>query len=347
MLKEIPKNDQKLLKEIVSLVHDSKKEVARTVNSTITLLYWQIGHKINTNILKNNRADYGQQIVATLSRELTNNFGRGFGKSNLRKMMDFASKFSDLQIVHTLSGQLTWSHLVLMITIEDDLERDFYIAMCKNENWSVRVLSDKIDSNLFYRTAISKKPEKLIKQELKDLKDNKKLTPDLVFKSPYFLEFLNLKDSYSEKSLEDAVLKEIENFILELGVGFTFIERQKRMIIDGEDFYLDLLFFHRKLKRLVVIDLKIGKFKAAYKGQMELYLNWLDQNERQKGEESPIGLILCSQGNKEQIKLMQLNDSNVRVAEYFTELPDKKILEDKLHQAIKTNKEIIENRVKA
>src|SRR5665647_3174818 len=197
---------------------------------------------------------------------------------------------------------------------------------------------------LFERTALSKKPDDLIKEELKALKETDKLTPDLVFKDPYFLDFTGLKDTYSEKTLEDAILREIEQFILELGSGFTFVERQKRMIIDGEDFKLDLLFYHRKLKRLIAIDLKLGKFKAAYKGQMELYLRWLQKNEMQQGEETPLGLILCAAGNDEQVELLQLHKAGIKVAEYMTELPSKKLLQQKLHKAVALSKKRMEQR---
>jgi predicted nuclease of restriction endonuclease-like (RecB) superfamily len=226
------------------------------------------------------------------------------------------------------------------------LERDFYAQMCKIEGWNVKTLRQKIDSMLFERTAISKKPDDLIKQELQSLRETNQLTPDLVFKDPYFLDFVGLKDTYSEKSLEDAILREIELFILELGSGFSFVERQKRMIIDGEDFHLDLLFFHRKLRRLVVIDLKLGKFKADYKGQMELYLRWLEKNDMQLGEETPIGLILCAEGNNEQIELLQLEKAGIKVAEYFTELPDPQLLKQKLHNTIEQNKKRFEELAK-
>ena len=213
--------------------------------------------------------------------------------------------------------------------------------MCRIENWSVRTLREKIDGMLYERTAISKKPEKLIEKELKELREEDKLTPDLVFRDPYFLDFLGLKDTYSERNLEDAILRELEHFILELGQGFTFVERQKRMNIDGEDFRLDLLFYHRKLKRLVAIELKLGKFKAEYKSKMELYLRWLEKYEMQKGENTPIGLVLCAEGNKEQIELLQLNKAGIKVAEYLTELPSKKLLEQKLHQAIEISKNVL------
>ncbi len=198
---------------------------------------------------------------------------------------------------------------------------------------------------LFERTAISKKPEDLAKLELQQLKDEDKLSPDLVFRDPYILDFLNLKDIYQEKDLEKAILKELEQFILELGKGFTFVERQKRMIIDNEDFYLDLLFFHRKLKRLVAIELKLGQFKAAYKGQVELYLRWLEKNDMEEGEEKPIGLILCAEGNNEQIELLQLDKANIKVAEYITKYLPKNLLKQKLHQFLDSSQKQIENRI--
>lgn len=151
-----------------------------------------------------------------------------------------------------------------------------------------------------------------------------------------------MKDTYSERNLEDAILHELEKFILELGQGFTFVERQKRMIIDGEDFNLDLLFYHRKLKRLIAIDLKLGKFKASYKGQMELYLRWLEKNEMQQGEETPLGLILCAAGNNEQVELLQLHEAGIKVAEFMTELPSKKLLQQKLHKAVAFSKKRLE-----
>jgi len=211
------------------------------------------------------------------------------------------------------------------------------------ENWNVKTLREKIDSMLFERTAISRKPDELIKQELKALREENTFTPDLIFRDPYFLDFLGLKDTYNEKNLEDAILRELERFILELGQGFSFIERQKRMIIDGEDFKLDLLFYHRKLKRLIAIELKLGKFKAGYKGQMELYLRWLEKYEMQDGENAPIGLILCAEGNSEQVELLQLDKAGIKVSEYLTELPSKNLLKQKLHDALEISKKRLEN----
>jgi predicted nuclease of restriction endonuclease-like (RecB) superfamily len=295
-------------------------------------------------LLQNKRAEYGKQIVASLARQLTESYGNGFSEKNIRRMIQFSEVFPDEQIVASAMRQLSWTHFTLLLPLKNPLQREFYTEMCRVEKWSVKTLRNKIDDMLYERTAISKKPKQLIKQELKQLRQDDTLTPDLVFRDPYILDFLGLKNTFSEKNLEDAILRELENFILELGQGFTFVERQKRMVIDGEDFKLDLLFYHRKLKRLIAIDLKLGKFKASYKSQMELYLRWLEKNEMEAGEEMPIGLILCAEGNKEQIELLQLHKSGIKIAEYLTELPSKKLLQRKLHQAVAISKKQIENK---
>jgi predicted nuclease of restriction endonuclease-like (RecB) superfamily len=332
----------KLFNDISSLISDSKNFVATAINSTLTILYWKIGKRIKEDILKSKRAKYGEEIISTLSKNLQEVYGRGWSKQQLWNCLYTVETFPDLQIVSTLSGELSWSHLKELIYVKDELRREFYLQMCRLEQWSVRQLRERMNSMLYERTAISRKPDKLIMRELKELKEKDKLSPDLVFRDPYILNFLGLKDAYSEKNLEDAILRELERFILELGQGFSFIERQKRMIIDNEDFTLDLLFFHRKLKRMIAIDLKLGKFKAAYKGQMELYLRYLEKYELQPGEKSPLGLILCAEGNKEQIELLQLDKSGIKVAEYLTELPDKKLLQQKLHKAIEVSKKRLE-----
>ncbi len=333
-----------LFEDIKRLIDEARKQVAQTVNAGLTATYWNIGKRINDDVLKNKRAEYGEQILPTLSAKLVKEYGSSFAVKNLRRMMQFNEMFPDFRIVATLWRQLSWSHFKILIPLKTDLERDFYAQMCRVEKWSVRMLRKKIDSMLFDRTAISKKPEELAKQELKTLEENDKFSPDLVFKDHYVLDFLGLKDTYSELDLEAAIIKEIENFILELDAGFTFVARQKRMIIDNADFYLDLLFFHRKLKRLVAIELKLGKFKASYKGQMELYLRWLEKNETEKEEEQPIGLILCAEGNHEQVELLQLDKANIKVAEYITKCLPKELLIKKLHQFTKSAKRLIENR---
>lgn len=253
--------------------------------------------------------------------------------------MQFANLFPGFEIVSEVATKLSWSHFIELLTVKDGLRREFYLQMAAHENWGTKELRTKIDGMLYERTLISGKPDELIKTALTHLNTGEHLSPDLVFKSPYFLDFTGLSDAYSEKSLEDSLIVSLEQFIMELGAGFTFVERQMRMIIDGEDFYLDLLFYHRKLKRLIAIELKLGKFKAAYKGQMELYLRWLDKYEKQTGEETPLGLILCAEGGHEQIELLQLENVGIKVAEYLTELPDKRILQQKLHSELLLRKQ--------
>lgn len=332
MSKEI--EHTQLFVSIKQLIEQSKQEIAVSVNATMSLLYWQIGEKINTEVLQHKRAEYGKQIVATLWRQLEKEYGTSFSEKNLRRMMQFAETFPDKKIVATLIRQLSWSHIKLLIPIADPLKREFYIQMCIHEKWSVRTFTERMQSMLFERTAISKKPEETILNDLALLKTEQKLSPDLVFRDPYFLNFLGLTDNYSEKDLETSIIVELQHFITELGSDFAFMARQKRITIDNRDYYIDLLFYHRRLKCLVAIDLKIGEFEAAYKGQMELYLRYLEKHEQVEGENTPIGLILCTGKNEEHIELMQLDKSNIRVADYLTVLPSQTILREKLHRAV-------------
>ncbi len=253
-----------LFSDVKRLIDDAKEHVAIQVNSTMTLLYWRVGHSINEHILGNSRAEYGKQVIINLSVQLQEEYGVSlWSEKNLRRMMQFASVFPDCQIVATLSRQLSWSHIKLLLPIDNELQRDF-----------------------------------------------------------------------SEKDLEDSIVMEMQSFITEMGNDFAFLSRQKRITVDDEDYYIDLLFYHRRLRCLVAIELKLGKFKAAYKGQMELYLRWLERHEMMESENKPIGLILCAGKNEEHVELLHLDDSNIRVAEYMTKLPDRKILEQKLLQAI-------------
>lgn len=324
---------QDLLSDLISLVENTKQNVVAYANSSVVLLFWHVGNKILTDTLQNKRADYGKQIVVTLSRELVERFGNNYEEKNLRRMIQFAEEYTDLEIVVTLSRQLSWSHFLALIPIKNEDARAFYGKMAADSVWGVRDLRKQISKKLYERT------ENVNLQ----LHNNVSLTKG-IFKDPYLLDFLELKDGYLENDLESAILKELELFILELGSGFTFVERQKRMIIDGDDYNLDLLFFHRKLKRLIAIELKIDKFKAKYKGQMELYLRWLDKYEKQEGEESPIGLILCAEASKEQIELLEMHKDGIIVAEYWTDLPPKKILEAKLHKALIEARERLERK---
>lgn len=333
-----------LAADVRGMIEQTRGQVARVVNAGMTLLYWRIGRRIQVEVLGNQRAEYGKEIVQTLSAQLVAEFGSGFSAKNLRHMIRFAEVFSESAIVSTLSRQLGWSHFKEVIYLTNDLQRDFYAEMCRVENWSVRTLRAKIDPMLFERTAISKKPEEVAKADLAALRADDKLTPALVFRDPYILDFLGLRDRYLEKDLEDAILRELETFLLELGDGFTFQARQFRMQIDSDDFYLDLLFYHRRLKRLVAIDLKLGDFKAEFKGQMELYLRWLAKHEQQPGEDGPLGLILCAGKKEEQIELLELDASGIHVAEYLTALPPRELLHQKLHAAIEISRTRLENR---
>ncbi|MDL1974478.1 MAG: PDDEXK nuclease domain-containing protein [Deltaproteobacteria bacterium] len=330
-----------LVTEIKQLIEQSRRKVAVAVNSEISMLYWHIGKRINSDVLNHKRAEYGKQIIATLSQHLTSDYGRGWSEKQLHHCLYTVETFSDEKMFSTLCRELSWSHIKELIYIKEPLKRNFYIEICKLEHWSVRQLRERINSMLFERTAISKKPEETIKGDLKQLKKEQKLSSDIVFRDPYFLDFLGLGDKYSEKDLESAILVELQQFIIELGNDFAFLARQKRITIDNRDYYIDLLFYHRRLKSLVAIDLKIGEFEAGFKGQMELYLRYLEKNETVTGENQPIGLILCTGKNEEHIELMQLDKSNIRVAEYLTLLPPKKLLQEKLHKAI----EIAKNRL--
>jgi predicted nuclease of restriction endonuclease-like (RecB) superfamily len=323
-----------LLTDLRSLISEARQQVASTVNTALVALHWHVGNRIRRDLLKEKRAGYGEKILAAVSAKLVAEFGRGWGRRNLEQMVRFAEVFPDFQIAQSLPAQLSWTHLVEIIRVDDPLKREFYAEMCRIEKWSTRTLEAKIGSMLYERTALSKKPDQLIQQELKALRAEDRLTPDLVFRDPYFLDFLGLQDTYAEKDLEAAILREMESFILELGVGFAFLERQKRITVDGADHYLDLLFYHRNLRRLVAVELKLGDFKPGDKGQMELYLGWLDRYERKKGEEPPIGLILCAGKRQETVELLNLERSGIKVSSYWTQALSKTELERKLHDAV-------------
>ncbi len=328
-----------LLSELRGLIEAARQQVAQTANATLTMLYWHLGQRIHKEVLNKGRAEYGEQILPTLSAKLVQDYGQGFSARNLARMIQFVEAFPDEAIVATLSRQLSWSHFIEILPLKQPLEREYYAELCRAERWSVRTLRERIASQLYLRTAIAKQPEAVVKAEISHLRDGGQLTPDLVFRDPYMLDFLGLPQDYNERDLEDAILREMERFLLELGVGFTFVARQKRISVGADDFYLDLLFYHRHLKRLVAVELKLEKFQPAHKGQMELYLRWLDQYDRAPGEEAPIGLILCATKDAEQVKLMDMEASNIRVAEYLAHIPDMKVLQAQLHRAVELARE--------
>jgi predicted nuclease of restriction endonuclease-like (RecB) superfamily len=329
--KNITLPDQYLVEEISKLIEESQSRALIQANSTITLLFWHIGDRINKEILNNKRAYYGKQVVFSLSQQLSIKYGKSFEEKNLRRMLQFAEQFNDEQIVVTLSRQLSWSHILILLPLKTNKAKLFYANAVTTQTLGVRELRKKIANKEFERTTIA---------NIQNTSNHPGIYNN--FKDPYLLDFLGLKQTYLEKDLEQAILRELEAFILELGKGFAFVERQKRMIIDNEDFHLDLLFYHRNLRRLVAVELKLGKFEAKHKGQMELYLKWLDRYEKKEGELPPIGLILCAESSREQIELLEMHKDGIMVAEYWTELPPKKQLEQKIHSILIEARERIE-----
>jgi predicted nuclease of restriction endonuclease-like (RecB) superfamily len=323
-----------LLGDVRNLIIEARSQIARTVDTGLLFSNWQIGMRIRQDVLKLKRAAYGEQIVSTLSRQLEPEFGRGYSEKSLRHMHRLAEVFPDPEIVSTLSRQLGWSHFLEIIYLKDDLQRDFYAEMCRINNWTVRMLRDRIDSLLYERTAISKKPEKLIRSELAALRKEDRITPDLIFRDPYVLDFLGLKGAYSEKDLESAIVADLQRFLTELGGDFAFIARQKRIVVDGEDFHIDLLFYHRGLRRLVAVELKLGRFMPADMGQMEFYLRWLKQNEMRPGEAEPLGIILCAEASGQRIEVLELEGRGIHIGKYLTALPPRKLLQQRLKQAV-------------
>ncbi|WZB64503.1 PDDEXK nuclease domain-containing protein [Achromobacter xylosoxidans] len=319
--------------DIRILIEGARQRAASAVNSELTMLYWRIGQRIHAQVLEGRRADYGEEVLPNVAAQLVREYGSSFSVKNLRRMVQFATTFPDEQIVVSLIRQLSWTHFIALIPLKDPLQRDYYAQMASIERWSVRTLRERINSMLYERTALSQKPDELIAQELATLAGAQRMSPALVMRDPYILDFLGLQDSWQEGDLEGAIIREMESFLLELGAGFSFLARQKRIQIDDEDFHLDLLFYNRKLRRLVAVELKIGDFEAAHKGQMELYLRWLDRHEREPGEAAPLGIILCTGKKREQIELLELDRSGIHVAEYLTALPSREVLGEKLQQA--------------
>lgn len=321
-----PTPSHKLHAELRTLIASSRQRVAGAVNAELTRLYWSVGQRLRTEVLGGaDRAKYGDQLIKRMGDQLAQEFGRGFEAKNLGRMVQFAQVFAEPEIVATMSRQLSWSHFVNLLPLKTEQARQFYANQAASQTWSVRELRQQIQRKAFERAELA---------TLQTVTSDQSTSPAQVFKDPYFLDFLGLRQGHDEADLEAAILRQLEAFILELGRGFAFVERQKRMVIDGEDFYLDLLFYHRRLRRLVAVELKLGRFKAAHKGQMELYLKWLDKHERQPGEEAPIGLILCAESSREQVELLEMHKDGITVAEYWTELPPKAELEQYLHQAL-------------
>lgn len=321
---------QDLLEDLSQIIEQGKQQVVVQANSALVLVYWQVGKRINKEILHEKRAEYGKEVIKVIASQLVKQYGKGFEVRNLRRMLQFAEIFPEFEIVVPAARQLSWSHFIILIPIKEEVKRIFYLQKASEARWSKRELRRQIERKAFERNEIAETQA-----------GNMNLSVSNTFKDPYLLDFLDLQMGYSENDLESAILRDLEQFILELGMGFTFVERQRRIILDGTDFYIDLLFYHRKLKRLVAIELKLDKFKPAHKGQMELYLRWLDRYDKQEGENPPIGLILCAEASREQVELLQMHKDGIIVAEYLTDLPPKAELEQRLQKALKQARERI------
>jgi predicted nuclease of restriction endonuclease-like (RecB) superfamily len=264
---------------------------------------------------------------------LVKKYGSGYEYSKITRMIKFADLFPDSKIVSTLSTQLSWSHFIEILPLETEKARLYYANDAITRNLGIRELRNQISRKSYERREIAN-------AQIKETSN----VPFNIFKDPYLLDTLGLKENFLEADLEKAILTELEAFILEFGHGFTFVERQKRMTMDDDDFTLDLLFYHRILKRLVAIELKIGKFVPQYKGQMEFYLKWLNRYERREDENEPIGIILCTKASRNQIEIMELDKSGIAVAEYWTNLPPKDEFERKIKEIIIETQERLERR---
>lgn len=323
-----------VIADLRAVVLSARARAAAAASATIVEMYWQLGSRLRAELLVDGRAPYGSRLVVEAASRLSEEFGSGFSEASLRHSMRFVEVFPDSDVVSSLSRSLTWTHLRDLIPIEDRRSRAFYAEMARVQRWSTRRLRKEIDGMLYERTALSRSPEAVIDEQLDGLREGDRLTPELVFRDPYMLDFLGLPRDHSESDLEGAILRELESVLTELGDGFCFVCRQKRISVGPDDFYLDLLFYHRGLRRLVAIELKIGRFMPADLGQMLLYLRWLDKNEKLEGEGPPLGLILCSDVDEERVELLELADGSIRVARYLTELPPANILAARLHTAV-------------
>ncbi|MEF3322196.1 PDDEXK nuclease domain-containing protein [Gulosibacter sp. GYB002] len=326
-------SERELLVRAAEVIEEGQAAAARQANLALTLTFWRLGRLIGEEVLGSKRATYGEQIVVSLGRQLVERYGRSYEDKNLRRMIQFARQFPEEQMVVSLGRQLSWTHFRALLPLKSPEARAFYAQEAMAQGLSVRGLRHLISRKAFERRAIANA------QLVGDTS-----VPRDVFRDPYLLDFLGLKDTFLERDLEAAIVQDMEAFLLEAGNGFAFVERQKRMIIDDDDYHLDLLFYSRPLRRLIAVELKIGKFKASYEGQMKLYLKWLDRHERREDEESPIGLILCTETGREQIELLEMHKDGIVVAEYWTELPPRAELQARIQQIYQTASERVARR---
>jgi predicted nuclease of restriction endonuclease-like (RecB) superfamily len=312
-----------LFQRVVGIIENRKSRAATYVNEETTLMFWEVGHYVSSVVLDFRRAAYGKKILSELATKLVERYGRNFAERNIYRMMQFADQFSDSEILSPLATKLSWSHFIELLPIKSEEARLYYANDAATRSYSTKELRRQISRKAYDRREIANA----------ELSENSAI-PFNVFRDPYLLDLYGLRENFLEADLEKVILTEIEAFILEFGHGFSFVDRQKRMIIGGEDTILDLLFFHRILKRLIAVELKIGKFKAEYYGQMALYLKWLDKYERQEGEAAPLGIILCATANREKIELLETDKAGIAVAEYWTHLPQKAEFERKIQEIL-------------
>jgi predicted nuclease of restriction endonuclease-like (RecB) superfamily len=355
----IPDNYNNIRAEIVELLRAARSTAARNVNSIMTATYWEIGRRIVEQELKGEaRANYGEQLLELLAKDLTKQFGRGFGNINLWRMRAFYRAWSEGQILSTLSKEsckllpfnnisppsasistlsasfpLPWSAYVRLLGVKRPEARVFYETEALRSGWSVRQLDRQIGSQFYERIALSQnKAAMLEKAETSQPSDA--VTPEEAIKDPFVLEFLDLKDEYSESDLEEALIHRLTDFLLELGDDFAFLGRQRRLRIDDTWFRIDLVFFHRRLRGLVIVDLKVGRFSYADAGQMHLYLNYAREHWMKPGENPPVGLILCTEkGAAEAHYALDNLPNKVLAAEYQTVLPDEKLIAEELERS--------------
>ena len=326
-------NESKLFEYVTAIIETRKNRASATANHETTMMFWDVGRLISAVVLDHKRATYGKKILSELATKLTAKYGRNFAERNIYRMIQFSQQFTNFEILSTLSTKLSWSHFIELLPLKTYEAQLYYATDVSYYGYGVRELRRQISRKAYERREIANA----------NITDEN-LMPFNIFKDPYLLDMYGLKDNHLEADLENAILADIESFILEFGQGFTFAGRKKRMIIDGEDIILDLLFYNRLLRRLVAVELKLGRFKAQDMGQMLLYLKWLDRHERLPHEESPIGIILCATANREKIELLEMDKAGIAVAEYWTHLPPKAEFATKIREIMEEAKERLERR---
>ncbi|SAL76280.1 hypothetical protein AWB71_05207 [Caballeronia peredens] len=346
---------------IVEVLESARRAAARSVNAIMTASYWEIGRRIVESEQGGaHRAGYGETLITRLAADLTSRFGRGFGRANLANMRAFYQQWPPERIFQTPSGKsataaptlqtasgestlavlagrfaLPWSAYVRLLSVKSDAARAFYESEALREGWSVRQLDRQVNSQLYERLALSRNKAALLEKASERAPDDA-LTPEQAIKDPFVLEFLDIRDEYSESDLEEALIQRLADFLLELGDDFAFVGRQRRLRIDDTWFRVDLLFFHRRLKCLVIVDLKVGRFSYADAGQMHLYLNYAREHWMKPGENPPVGLILCAgKGSAEARYALDNLPNKILAAEYQTVLPDERLIAEELERSRK------------